>query len=320
MWSILRAVLFLLPAETAHHLAMAGLKLWARFARARIPERDPITLWGQRYANRFGIAAGFDKGDVVAKALFGLGFGFVEIGTITPRPQPGNPRPRLFRLKAAGGLVNRMGFNNLGAEAVAAKLRKLGPRPGPVWINIGKNKDTPNERAVDDYVIAMRVLQPHGDVFVVNVSSPNTPGLRDLQAESALRPLLTQVLVEAKGKPVLLKLAPDLADDALPGLVKLAREVGLAGLVATNTTIARPVPSSEAGGLSGAPLRARANDVMKILHREDDQLVLVGVGGVMNAEDFAERRAAGATLVQGYTGFIYGGPGWVKKVLRRARE
>lgn len=297
---------------------MSALKLWARFAHARIPERDPITLWGQRYANRFGIAAGFDKGDVVAKALFALGFGFVEIGTITPRPQPGNPRPRLFRLKAHQALVNRMGFNNLGAQVVAQRLAKLGKLAGPVWINLGKNKDTPNERAADDYVAALRVLQPHGDVFVVNVSSPNTPGLRDLQAEDALRPLLTRVVAEAKGKPVLLKLAPDLADNALPGLVKLAREVGLSGLIATNTTIARPVPSNEAGGLSGAPLRARANDVMKLLHQTDDTLVLVGVGGVMNAEDFAERRAAGATLVQGYTGFIYGGPGWVRRVLGRA--
>ena len=317
MWAILRAVLFLLPAETAHHLAIAALKVWARFARPRIPECDPITLWGQRYANRFGIAAGFDKGDVVANALFALGFGFVEIGTITPRPQPGNPRPRLFRLKAHRALVNRMGFNNAGAQAVAARLAKLGVRAGPIWINLGKNKDTPNERAADDYVAALRLLQPHGDVFVVNVSSPNTPGLRDLQTEEALRPLLTRVVAEAKGKPVLLKLAPDLADSDFSRLAGLARELGLAGLIATNTTLARPVPSYEVGGLSGAPLRERANDVVKLLHRQDPALLLVGVGGVMSAIDFVERRAAGATLVQGYTGFIYGGPNWVRKILGR---
>ncbi len=306
-----------MPAELAHGLAAVVLRFLSRLLPRRAPPvHDPIELWGKKYRNRLGLAAGFDKGAVYGNALFRLGFGFVEIGTVTPRPQSGNPKPRLFRLPRSRALINRMGFNNPGADAVAARLARWKNRAGPVWINVGKNKDTPAERAADDYASAVRTLAAEADVFVINVSSPNTPGLRDLQSESALRPIAERVLAEARGKPVLLKLAPDLADDAFAGIVALARQVGLAGLIATNTTIARPVSeSSEAGGLSGAPLKPRALDVLKTIHAIAPDFFLVGVGGVSTHEDFMERRAAGATLVQGYTAFVYGGPSWPRRVL-----
>jgi dihydroorotate dehydrogenase len=294
--------------------------------RPRWSERARVEAFGLRFPNRIGLAAGFDKGDVVPEALFALGFGFVEIGTVTPRPQAGNPKPRIFRLTEHHALVNRMGFNNPGADAVAARLAKVRHRAGPIWLNIGKNKDTPNEDAASDYVRALQTLYPFADAFVINISSPNTPGLRDLQAEDKLGPLLAATIQEARAcaerfsvpaRPVLLKLSPDLADDALPRIARLAEASGLSGLIATNTTLARPVEHAnarESGGFSGPALRARASDVVKSLHTAT-ALPIVGVGGVQTKADVEEKIAAGATLVEIYTGFIYGGPGTVKRLL-----
>ena len=335
MWPLLRALLFLLPAETAHGLGMWWLEIISAWRRrfAQAPRRptwsrmpDSIEAFGLRFQNRIGLAAGFDKGDVVPEALFGLGFGFVEIGTVTPRPQAGNPRPRLFRISEHHALINRMGFNNPGADAVAKKLARVRHRAGPIWLNIGKNKDTPNDDAASDYVATLQTLYAYADAFVVNISSPNTPGLRDLQSEDKLGPLLRATIAEGKTcaarlgiapRPVLLKLSPDLADDALPGVAKIAEQVGLSGLIATNTTLARPVEHpvcKEQGGFSGAPLRTRATDVLQRLHAAT-KLPLVGVGGIETRVDVAEKLAAGASLVEVYTGFIYGGPGTVKRLI-----
>jgi dihydroorotate dehydrogenase len=330
MWKFLRRLLFWLDAERAHGVAVAWLRLRSRWLRLRPrrPRPTALTALGQSFANPLGLAAGFDKGYVVPEALFELGFGFVEIGTITPRPQLGNEKPRLFRLPQHQALINRMGFNNPGADAVAARMARVRHRAGPVWLNIGKNKDTPAADAADDYVRALRTLYPHGDAFVINVSSPNTPGLRDLQAEAALRPLLTAITGAAAelggARPLLLKIAPDLADDALPGIVELAVELGLSGLIATNTTIARPVThplSGEAGGFSGPALRPRATEVLQQLSAAaKGRLLLVGVGGVGSAADVREKLTAGATLVQLYTSLIYGGPAHVKNILHELSQ
>jgi dihydroorotate dehydrogenase len=219
-----------------------------------------------------------------------------------------------------------MGFNNPGMDAVAARLAKVQHRAGPIWLNIGKTKDTPNENAAEDYVKTLRTLYPHADAFVVNISSPNTPGLRDLQAEDKLGPLLSATVAEGAAcaarlslpsRPILLKLSPDLADEALPGIARLAERCGIAGLIATNTTLARPVQhtnAAQAGGFSGAALRTRATDVVKTLHNATD-LPIVGVGGVQSKADVQEKLSAGATLVEVYTGFIYGGPGFVRSLL-----
>src|ERR1700760_1175605 len=293
-----------------------------------------------------GRAAGFDKDARGADALGALGFAFVEVGTVTAQPQPGNPRPRMFRLPADRALVNRMGFNNQGARglftgrglttrgpAVAARrLRPRPDRPGPrvaVGVNIGKTKLVPPELAVADYVASARLVAPVAGYVVVNVSSPNTPGLRDLQAVSTLRPLLREVraaLDEAEpGRrvPLLVKIAPDLADGDVDAIADLALELGLDGIIATNTTIARTgrvsdpalVEAAGAGGLSGAPLRARSLEVLRRLYaRTGDRLVLIAAGGGEAAGGARERHHAGATLIQAYTGFIYGGPAWPRQV------
>lgn len=339
MWTLLRPILFLFQAETAHHLATAWLRLVSFFWRVRglTPqpiERRPVDALGLRFANPVGLAAGFDKGVVVPEALFGMGFGFIEIGTVTPRPQAGNPRPRLFRLAGHGAIINRMGFNNPGVSAVAARLAKVKRRGGPIWLNIGKNKDTPNERAADDYIACIHGLYAYADAFVVNISSPNTPGLRDLQAEEVLEPLLAATLAArddaasrhgGKRVPVLLKLSPDLADAALPGIFAVAQRVGLAGLIATNTTLARPVADPknvEAGGFSGPALRQRATAVLRQLAEANarlpaaERLLLVGVGGITTAADANEKLTHGATLVEVYTSLIYGGPSHIRRLLR----
>jgi dihydroorotate dehydrogenase len=257
-----------------------------------------------------------------------MGFGFIEIGTVTPRPQPGNPTPRLFRLPQDEALVNRMGFNNDGAAAAAERLGRRHNRKLIIGGNIGKNKDTPNEQAGADYVAAFEALAEVVDYFVVNVSSPNTPGLRELQDKEPLIKLLQQVqtrnLARATPRPLLLKIAPDLTDAQLDDILDIARETQLSGLVATNTTIARPttlrtaaatVASYGAGGLSGRPLRERATEVIRYLHRRSQgELPIIGAGGIHSAQDALEKLAAGATLVQLYTGFIYEGPGLVKQI------
>jgi dihydroorotate dehydrogenase len=336
-----------MDAERAHRLSFGalrviaavpgGLRLLARVCRA--PE-SPVDALGLHFPSPLGLAAGFDKDAVGVDALVALGFGFVEVGTVTGQPQPGNPRPRLFRLPRDRAVVNRMGFNNTGAEAVARRLRRRrrgrgsvgGPsRRGPiVGVNIGKTKVVAEPDAVADYVASARQLAPFADYLVVNVSSPNTPGLRDLQAAPKLRPLLVAV-GEAADKtagrhvPLLVKIAPDLADDDIVVIADLAGEIGLDGIVATNTTITRDgleTPAGQVdqigpGGLSGVPLRQRSLDVLTLLRsRVSDDVVLISVGGVDSAEDAIERLRAGATLVQAYTALIYGGPLWPARTTR----
>lgn len=332
MYALARPLLFSLPAETAHELAMASLRAAQAtpgapsVCRRACTVRDPALAHaletealGLRLANPVGLAAGFDKNAVAFDALSDVGFGWVEVGTLTAHPQRGNPRPRLFRLPQDRALVNRLGFNNCGAAAAAPRLAR--PRRATVGVNIGKSKITPAADAAEDYVASTRLLAPHADYLVVNVSSPNTPGLRDLQAVDQLRPLLEAVqrTVEEGGRavPLLVKIAPDLADEDVDAVADLAVELGLAGIVATNTTLSRAglrtperqVAQCGAGGLSGPPLRARATEVLRRLYlRAGRRLLLVGCGGIDSVDDAWARIRAGATLLQVYTGFVYGGP------------
>lgn len=287
------------------------------------------TAFGIHFPSPFGLAAGFDKDGRYTDGLAALGFGHVEIGTVTPVAQPGNPKPRLFRLPADGALINRMGFNNAGADAVGEHLAAARRRGVVIGVNIGKNKLTPDDRAVDDYVAAAARLRRVADYFVVNVSSPNTPGLRGLQAVSALEPILHDTKRAAAGVPLLVKIAPDLPDGEIREIARLVRRLQLAGIVATNTTISRdadgtPLRTSRrvveaygAGGLSGAPVRERSLRVLRLLRDElPADVAVISVGGVRTADDVAERLAAGATLVQGYTAFLYEGPMWAAAINR----
>ena len=325
-------LLFALPPERAHDVAMAGLRLLSiapklRAAlRRRIGAADPVLrtdALGLSFSSPIGLAAGFDKDARAFPALAALGFGFVEVGTLTSRAQPGNPPPRLFRLPADRALINRLGFNNAGAASARPRLAARGPAEGVVGVNVGKSKTVPAQEAVADYERTVAELAAVADYLVVNVSSPNTPGLRALQAVDQLRPLLGAVQAAARGarpeRPpaVLVKIAPDLSDAELDAIADLAVELGLAGIVATNTTVARPAlrtPAEEVaglgeGGLSGAPLAERSLEVLERLHaRVGHVLVLVSAGGVLDAEDAWRRIRAGATLVQLYTGFVYAGP------------
>jgi dihydroorotate dehydrogenase len=326
---LVRPLLWLFPAETAHHLAFRALRL-----STRVPgiggllgtrrSDDPalrVRALGLEFPNPLGLAAGFDKNALGYDALASLGFGFVEVGTVTGNAQPGNPPPRMFRLPADRALLNRLGFNNEGADAVAPRLRHS--RRTPVGVNIGKTKAIPDEHAIDDYVKGAERLGPMADYLVVNVSSPNTPGLRDLQSVERLRPLLGAVRAAmdraspGKRVPLLVKIAPDLADADVDAVADLALELGLDGIIATNTTISREglrtdaaeVARLSAGGISGAPLKARSLAVLRRLRaRVGDRLVLVSVGGIATADDAWERIRAGATLLQLYTALIYEGP------------
>jgi dihydroorotate dehydrogenase len=340
--SIVKPLLFKLDAERAHHFIFDKLKQTARLPGTKAllnslyGYQHPSLareVFGLKFPNPVGLAAGFDKNAVLTDELATLGFGFVEIGTVTPRPQPGNPLPRLFRLPQDEALINRMGFNNEGATAAAERLRRRHNRQLIIGGNIGKNKDTPNEQAGDDYVAAFEALADVVDYFVVNVSSPNTPGLRELQDKEPLIKLLQQVqtrnLARATPRPLLLKIAPDLTDAQLDDILDIARETQLSGLVATNTTIARPetlrtpaaaVAAHGAGGLSGRPLRERATEVIRYLHRHSQGgLPIIGAGGIHSAQDALDKLAAGASLVQLYTGFIYEGPGLVRQINRALR-
>jgi dihydroorotate dehydrogenase len=334
--SVVKPLLFQLDAERAHHVVFDNLKRAARvpgtaaLLRTLYDYQHPSLereVFGLKFRNPVGLAAGLDKNAVLTDELASLGFGFVEIGTVTPRPQPGNPAPRLFRLPQDAALINRMGFNNDGAAAVAARLRQRSNRQLIIGGNIGKNKDTPNEQAGDDYVAAFEALAEVVDYFVVNVSSPNTPGLRELQDKKPLISLLQQVQARnqarAQPRPLLLKIAPDLTNAQLDDILEIARETQLSGLVATNTTIGRTglatsasqVASYGAGGLSGRPLRARATEVIAYLHqRSGGALPIIGAGGIHSAADALEKLAAGAALVQLYTGFVYEGPGLIKQI------
>ena len=346
---LFRVVLRRLPAETAHRagfalIRVAGVAGTAGLLRRWLGPRDPVLrvpALGLEFPGPLGLAAGFDKDARGTGGLGALGFGFVEVGTVTARAQPGNPRPRLFRLPADRALVNRMGFNNEGAAAAAARLRRRARRPGAgpvVGVNIGKTRAVPEAEAAADYAASARAVAGVADYVVVNVSSPNTPGLRDLQATDRLRPVLVAVRsaldAEASRRrvPLLVKIAPDLAGEDVDAVADLAVELGLDGIIATNTTVSRDglastaaeVAAAGAGGLSGPPLRAAALAVLRRLReRAGDRLVLIAVGGIETPEDAWERLAAGATLVQAYTGFIYGGPMWPRRVhaglARRAR-
>jgi dihydroorotate dehydrogenase len=336
-----RTVLRRIPAEGAHRAGFGLIRLAGAIPggpgllRRRFAPRDPalrVRALGLDLPGPLGLAAGFDKDARGADALGALGFAFVEVGTVTAQPQPGNPPPRMFRLPADRALVNRMGFNNQGAAVAASRLRHRPGRPGErvaVGVNIGKTKVVPPERAVADYVASARLVAPVAGYVVVNVSSPNTPGLRDLQAVSTLRPLLRGVRAAldeaepARRVPLLVKIAPDLADGDVDAIADLALELGLDGIIATNTTIARAglvsdpalVEAAGAGGLSGAPLRARSLEVLGRLYtRTGDRLVLIAAGGIETADDAWDRITAGATLIQAYTGFIYGGPAWPRQL------
>ncbi|MFF8399563.1 quinone-dependent dihydroorotate dehydrogenase [Streptomyces sp. NPDC016172] len=328
-----RLVFKRLDPEQAHHQAFRWIRLAARvpvlrtfLAAALAPRHKELRTeaLGLRMHSPFGLAAGFDKNAVGIDGMAMLGFDHVEIGTVTGEPQPGNPKQRLFRLVKDRALINRMGFNNDGSLRVAARLASRTPVFKPVvGVNIGKTKVVPEEEAVADYVKSAERLAPYADYLVVNVSSPNTPGLRNLQATEALRPLLSAVreaadrTVSARRVPLLVKIAPDLADEDVDAVADLAAELGLDGIIATNTTIARdglglksdPSLVKETGGLSGAPLKERSLEVLRRLYaRVGDRITLVGVGGIENAEDAWQRILAGATLVQGYSAFIYEGP------------
>jgi dihydroorotate dehydrogenase len=331
--STLTALLRHLPPEVAHAVGFwlirvaAGVPGGGWLLRRFLAPCDPVLrvqALGLDFPGPLGLAAGFDKDGHGAAALAALGFGFVEVGTVTARPQPGNPKPRMFRFPDERALVNRMGFNNEGAAALSGRLRSLAwPRP-VIGVNIGKTKAVPEDQAVADYVISAHLVADAADYVVVNVSSPNTPGLRDLQAVEKLRPLLVAVreaLDEASPRrrvPLLVKIAPDLADEDIDAVAFMAVDLGLDGIIATNTTISRDglhdsaaVADAGPGGMSGAPLKARALEVLRRLHaRTGDRLVLVAAGGIETADDAWERLAAGATLLQAYTAFIYQGPLW----------
>ncbi len=330
MYRLLFALLLRrLPAETAHAIGFGLIRVAASIAPVRwamrtvLTVRDPVlhnTVFDVDFALPLGLAAGFDKNAEGVDAWGALGFGCVEVGTVTAHAQPGNPRPRMFRLPADRAVINRMGFNNHGSGAAADALRTRRSRL-PVGVNIGKTKVVPAAAAAPDYAHSARLLAPLADYLVVNVSSPNTPGLRDLQAVDALRPLLSAVL-EVVSVPVLVKIAPDLSDADVDAVADLAVELGLAGIVATNTTLSRAGLRSDAdrcgaGGLSGAPLGRRSVEVLRRLHaRVGSELVLVSVGGIETAEDAWERITAGASLIQGYTGFVYAGPFWARMIHR----
>jgi len=338
MYYLLRPLLFNLSPEKAHTvtlgllrfgLAVPGMKaLFNKLYNVKHPslERE---VFGLKFPNPVGLAAGFDKDAKHYEDLSCLGFGFFEIGTITPKPQDGNPQPRLFRLPSDQALINRMGFNNGGLDAAIARLKHRNPNI-IVGGNIGKNKLTPNEDAVNDYITCFDGLFPYVDYFVVNVSSPNTPGLRELQEKEPLTHLLKTLQGinngKPKRKPILLKIAPDLTNSQLDDIIAIVQETKLDGLIATNTTINRGnlvTPSTElatigAGGLSGKPLRQRATEVIKYLHQKSGgSFPIIGVGGIMTPEDAQEKLDAGAALVQLYTGFVYGGPSLVGNINKK---
>lgn len=337
MYAVIRTLLFFLPAETAHHFTMWALTDMAYFPptawvlkKIYKTKNNPVTVAGITFPNCVGLAAGFDKNAQYVDALALLGFGHIEIGTVTPLPQPGNDKPRLFRLPADKALINRMGFNNKGVDVAAAHLQK---RKTKIIIggNIGKNKLTPNENATDDYEKCFKRLYATVDYFTVNVSSPNTPNLRELQDKAPLTALLNRLVAirtiniqnGLPTRPIFLKIAPDLTNTQLDEIIEIVTQTGIDGLVATNTTIDRsglktPKNSVEnigAGGLSGLPLQKRSTEVVRYLHQKSGgKIPIIAVGGIMTAADAKEKLDAGASLVQLYTGFIYSGPGVVSQI------
>jgi len=343
MYFLLKPILFKFDPETVHHVVTAGLKRFNRIpggaalSRALWYTKDPgleKEVFGLKFENPVGLAAGFDKNGEFIGEMANLGFGYIEVGTVTPLPQPGNPQPRSFRLPPDGALINRMGFNNLGVDVVAEKIaafrRNATSYQKGIIIggNIGKNKVTPNEEAVDDYIKCFERLFDLVDYFVVNVSSPNTPGLRALQEKEPLMALLDTLQKRNSkngvSRPILLKIAPDLTDGQLDDIVEIVQKTGIAGIVATNTTISREGlvtdgdVKNETGGLSGKPLTKRATEVISYLsEKSNGAFPIIGVGGIHSPEDAIEKINAGASLLQLYTGFIYEGPGLIKKINKK---
>lgn len=336
MYNLLKPFLFLFQPEKAHHLTIVLARIgfnipiigWLLKSYYKVEDKSlERQLFGLTFKNPVGLAAGFDKDGKYFRLMSHLGFGFIEVGTVTPKPQVGNPQPRLFRLKGDEAIINRMGFNNEGVEALVERLKKGKPKNLIVGGNIGKNKVTPNENASDDYTYAFEQLFPFVDYFVVNVSSPNTPNLRDLQEKEPLTKLLSllQDLNQQKTqpKPILLKIAPDLTDTQLDDIIDIVAATKIDGVIATNTTISRSdlkesdtsIKTIGNGGLSGQPLTNRATEVIRYLHQKSNgQLTIIGVGGIASAKDAKEKLAAGASLVQIYTGLIYEGPALVRKI------
>lgn len=336
MYQLLKPLLFLLKPEKAHYLTVNLLKftlamplvgsLFRGFYTVK-DERLKRQVFGLEFQNPVGLAAGFDKDGKSYKAMSALGFGFIEVGTVTPLPQEGNPQPRLFRLPEDKGLINRMGFNNAGVEAMVERLKKGKPKGVIIGGNIGKNKITPNENAVADYSICFESLFPYVDYFVVNVSSPNTPNLRDLQDKAPLTALLSHLQrlnhQKENPKPILLKIAPDLTDSQLDDIIEIVDTTKIEGVIATNTTIDRSglktdkstVQNIGDGGLSGLPVRNRSTEVVKYLYEKSNKtLKIVAVGGICSAADAIEKLEAGAVLVQVYSGLVYAGPNLVKEI------
>ncbi|UGB47144.1 quinone-dependent dihydroorotate dehydrogenase [Frateuria edaphi] len=337
MYDHVRPLLFALDAETAHRLTLYALGVAHRSNLGRFvanaPEDLPVTAFGVRFPNPVGLAAGLDKNAAHIDELGALGFGFLEVGTVTPRPQPGNPKPRMFRLPAHEAIINRLGFNNEGVDALVRNVEASSYR-GVLGINIGKNKDTPNERAVDDYLFCLERVYRHATYITVNISSPNTQGLRDLQEEATLRRFI-ETLREAQErlgsqsgarKPMLLKIAPDLAEAELDGMAEVLRTAGIDGVICTNTTIdhsavAGDPHGQEAGGLSGKPLFARSTEVLRGMRaRLGPGVPIVGVGGILDGSDAVEKLEAGANLVQVYSGLIYRGPRLVAECVDEIRR
>ena len=333
-YSLLRELLFRLEPETAHHLALEALKATQRLhlvAKSRL--MAPRTVMGIAFPNPVGLAAGLDKNGDYIDALAALGFGFIEVGTVTPRPQPGNPKPRLFRLPQARAIINRMGFNNEGVDCLLANVRRAHYR-GILGINLGKNFDTPVARAAEDYLTGLRKVYAHASYVAVNISSPNTPNLRHLQEHDALLGLLRALkaeqhsLAQQHGKyvPLAVKIAPDLSAEAVADIAEIIRDQRVDAVIATNTTLARDgvahLPyGNEAGGLSGAPLTQRATEVVRRLHEIlQDDVPIIAVGGIMNAGDAVAKMHAGASLLQLYSGFIYRGPGLIREVTAALRQ
>jgi dihydroorotate dehydrogenase len=333
LYSLLKPLLFCLDAETSHDLTLKGLKLAALSGALALLPRPPVckprTVMGLAFPNPVGLAAGLDKNGAYIDALAALGFGFIEVGTVTPRPQPGNPKPRLFRIKKARGIINRFGFNNLGVDALVENVKRAKYK-GILGINIGKNFDTPNEKAADDYLICLRKVYEHANYVVVNISSPNTKNLRELQEKETLADLLAALKAEQdklaethrKYVPIALKIAPDLDENQVNEIADFLLEHKIDSVIATNTTVARDAVqglphADETGGLSGAPVREKSTAIIRQLaQRLKGQIPIIGVGGILSGEDALEKMEAGASLVQIYSGLVYRGPKLVQDVCK----
>lgn len=332
---IIRPILFLFDSENVHNFTLAFVsKFTFLYPLFKIlfgsNKKEPVNINRLTFKNRLGLAAGFDKNAIALRFWNSLGFSHAEVGTVTPLPQSGNSKPRLFRLKKDEAIINRMGFNNKGADEISQnilKAKKYLPKDFIVGVNIGKNKDTPNEKAADDYITCFKKMYDAADYFTINISSPNTKGLRELQEEASLRELLTKIrnlnksLSEFRDeKNVFVKIAPDINDEQIKTIYSIVNESGITGIILTNTTLARKnlkTKINEAGGLSGRPLKKMADDVLNKFYKlnEGNQRILIGVGGVFSKNDFHEKINNGASLVQVYTGMIYEGPGIIKKIL-----